>query len=125
MISHLQQLVLNLNNAMVAPPTLVNLLTGVLFVVTILSMKMFKFTPSSRFKWSKAIYYSACTLMLLGISINRWLGFPQTYPMTSSFYLISYLLFGGYILYAGTIARRRLDTWELNKRCNPERLATQ
>lgn len=121
MISHLQQLVLNLNNTMVAPQALVNLLTGVLFVVTILSMKMFKFTPSSRFKWSKAIYYSACVLMLLGISINRWLGFPQTYPMSSSLYLISYLLFCSFILYAGTTEQRRIRRWQRNKQSNLER----
>lgn len=97
-----QELVLNLNSNFVADPILINLLTGLVFVVTLLSMKVFKYTPSSKFKWSTTLYYTACILMMWSVAINRFIGYPPEYPLTSSLYLASYLFFSGYIFYAGS-----------------------
>lgn len=107
MIQTLEELVLRLNETFTAGPDLVNFLTGLIFVVTILSMRKFSYTPSSAFKWSKTLYNTGCVLALVGLSLNRLVNYPTTYPLSSILYLAAYLFFCGYILYAGSVQHKR------------------
>lgn len=118
MIQSLQELILKLNEMFVAPPMLVNLITGLVFVVTLLSMKHFHRIPAAPYKWSKVLYYSGCISMLLALSINRFIGYPATYPVSSFIYLLGYLFFCGYVLYTSwshTEFERGLDAKQTDK----------
>lgn len=103
-MNQLQELVLNLNNEFQASPALINLLTGLIFAVTLLSMKAFKYTLSSKYQWSIPLYYTACIITLISIGVNRFIGYPPQYPATAALYLVAYLFFCGYILYAGSMS---------------------
>lgn len=102
MIQQLQEWAIRVNSMFSADDSVVNFATGLLVVITWLSMRRFKYTPSSKFKWSKPLYYSACVMMLFAVGVNRFIGYPPTYPASSSLYLFSFLLVCGYILYAGS-----------------------
>lgn len=101
-MQQLQELVLKLNNSFAPDMLFINILTGMVVVVTILSMRAFKYTISSKFEWAGFFYYSACYVMLAAIGINRFIGYPPTYPLSSFLYLFGYLLFCGYMLYVGS-----------------------
>lgn len=107
MIQQLQEWVLRVNNSVTAPVELINLLTGLIVAVTILSMGKFKFTHSAKYRWSKTLYFSATTSLLLGIGINRLVNYPSEYPLSSALYLLAYLLFSGYMLYSGSNSAQR------------------
>lgn len=98
----LTQLVLNLNNLFVAPPLLVNVLTALLFVVAVLSIKKYKYTPSAHIiPQTQYIYTAACVALIVGMGMNRLANFPPVYPLSSLLYVIAFLLFCGNILYSG------------------------
>ena len=101
MIEALQELILNWNNFII-PPMVINVLTGLMVAIVLLSMRVFKYTPSSKFRYSKLIFHSGAVTFLLAIAINRFASFPPAYPPTSLIYTAAYMLFYGYILYASS-----------------------
>ena len=90
------------NNTYFVSPHIVNLITGIMVVVSLLSMRAFKFVYSAQYRWSKILYNSACITMLVGIGFNRYANFPESYKPSGLLYIISYMLFTSYILYASS-----------------------
>jgi hypothetical protein len=115
MIEQLQALIQHLNGTVKIDPMVINMLTGLIVSIVLLSIRNFKYTPSSKFRWSKTMYYTASGVFLFGIVINRLANFPVSYPPTSLIYMIAYMLFFGYILYAGSKqAERSLHAKQTN-----------
>lgn len=102
---------MELNNLFTAPKEVIDFLTGLLVVITTLSMRQFKYTLSARLKWSKPLYYSGCVIQLAAILINRFVNYPPTYPPSSVLYVLSYLAFCGYVLYAASERAKRGVKW--------------
>lgn len=101
MIQEFQLWVLRLNEQYSASPAIVNLITGLIVVMTVLSWGKFKTLYSSQYKWSKPLYYGGSVSMLLGVGINRLINYPPIYPLSSVFYLVSWLALTSFVVYAG------------------------
>lgn len=101
-MKELIQTVSNLNNTLAVPEEVYNGITGLLIVIVLLAMKYYGYTPSSRFKYAKGIYYAASISVILAILINRLLNYPPVISFSGFLYLIGYLLHAAHTVYAGS-----------------------
>lgn len=97
-----------LNNTLAVPAEVYNTITGLFIVVVLLAMKYYKYTPSSKFRYAKGIYYAASISVILAILINRLLNYPPVISFSGFLYLFGYLLHAAHTVYAGSHNQHRM-----------------